>query len=156
VGGVVLRELVVVEIVERGLVAVADVDHGDGGVGEVGVRGSSRRTTGTALSARRTLQARNSSLCALPGCGEDRGEGRHEERSGRCDRAERRRTQPPRMATPNLTGPSSSARVATVPALGRRGRCGRGRAREMEAVGALVGGGEVGREVLRVSMACAG
>ena len=38
-GDVVARELVVVEVVERGVVAVADIDDGDGRIGEVGGRG---------------------------------------------------------------------------------------------------------------------
>jgi hypothetical protein len=91
---VVFGKLVVVEIVEGGLVPVTDVDHGDGGIGEVGSRGL---TADDGHGVERDEHAAGEELVFVGAAGmrEDRGEREHE--NGRewrnCLTRRARRTQ---------------------------------------------------------------
>lgn len=79
-GRVVAGELVVVEIVERGIVGVADVHDGDAGVGEVGGRRFATHD-GNGVDGEEGAAGEEFVLMGGAGVRENRGEGRHGQRT---------------------------------------------------------------------------
>ena len=83
-GDVVARKLVVVEVVERGVVNVADIDDGDGRIGEIG-GGGFAADDGRGVFGEEDAAGEKLVLMRAAGVGENRGEGRHESAQARAD-----------------------------------------------------------------------